>query len=86
MAAVAVPAGFRDNSTAFGVSFIGPAWSDHRLLDLARRYEEAAGMPEIPPLDVASAPRTGVKLAVVGAHLAEMPLHWQPSPRRDAQA
>jgi allophanate hydrolase len=76
MAAVAVPAGFRDNQTVFGVSFIGPAWSDHRLLELARRYEEAAGLQDIPPIDLAGV-RTGVKLAVVGAHLAAMPLHWQ---------
>ncbi len=34
MSAVAVPAGFRDNATAFGVSLIGPAWSDRALLDL----------------------------------------------------
>ena len=33
-------------------------------------------MPQTPPLDVAGAPQT-VKLAVVGAHLAAMPLHWQ---------
>ena len=33
-------------------------------------------MPETPPLDVAGV-KTGVKLAVVGAHLAAMPLHWQ---------
>ena len=31
MSAVAVPAGFRDNATAFGVSFIGPAWADRAL-------------------------------------------------------
>jgi allophanate hydrolase len=76
MSAIAVPAGFRDNATAFGVSFIGPAWADRALLDLARRYEETAPMPQTPPLDLAGAPQT-VKLAVVGAHLAAMPLHWQ---------
>ena len=76
MSAIAVPAGFRDNATAFGVSFIAPAWADRRLLDLARRYEEIAPMPEVPPVDVAGV-KTGVKLAVVGAHLGGMPLHWQ---------
>ena len=30
MSAVAVPAGFRDNHTGFGVSLIGPAWADRR--------------------------------------------------------
>ena len=81
MAAVAVPAGFRDNATGFGVSFIGPVWSDRHLIDLARRYEEAAPMPDVPPIDVAGV-KTGVRLAVVGAHLAAMPLHWQLTSRQ----
>ena len=76
MAAIALPAGFRDNATGFGVTLIGPAWSDRALLDYARRYEEIAPMPTPPPLDVAGVPQR-VKLAVVGAHLAAMPLHWQ---------
>ncbi len=33
-------------------------------------------MPQTPALDVSGKPQT-VKLAVVGAHLAGMPLHWQ---------
>ena len=76
MAAIALPAGFRDNATGFGVTLIGPAWSDRRLLDYARRYEEIAPMPAPPPVDLAGVPQR-VKLAVVGAHLAAMPLHWQ---------
>jgi allophanate hydrolase len=76
MCAVALPAGFRENATGFGVSLIGPAWTDRRLLDLARRYEEIAPMPTPPPLDLKGVVQS-VKLAVVGAHLAAMPLHWQ---------
>ncbi|HTW36764.1 MAG TPA: allophanate hydrolase [Rhizomicrobium sp.] len=76
MSAIAVPAGFRDNATAFGVTLLGPAWSDRLLLDLANRYEDIAPMPETRPLDLAGTEQ-GVKLAVVGAHLASMPLHWQ---------
>jgi allophanate hydrolase len=76
MSAIAIPAGFRDNFTGFGVTLIGPAWADRLLLDLARRYEEFSPMPEAPPLDLAGTSH-GVKLAVVGAHLAAMPLHWQ---------
>ena len=33
-------------------------------------------MPQSPPLDIAGV-ASGVKLAVVGAHLSAMPLHWQ---------
>jgi allophanate hydrolase len=73
MAAVAAPAGFVDTGVGFGVSLIGPAWSEARLLALAERIADPAPPP---PLDLAGrAP--GVKLAVVGAHLAGMPLHWQ---------
>lgn len=76
MSAVAVPAGYRDNGTGFGVTLIGPAFSDDALLDLARRYEEIRPMPATPNLDTDGKPQT-VKLCVVGAHLAGMPLHWQ---------
>jgi allophanate hydrolase len=76
MAAVAVPAGFRANATGFGVTLIGPAFADAALLHLARRYEEIAPMPDAPALDSDGKPQT-VKLCVVGAHLAGMPLHWQ---------
>jgi allophanate hydrolase len=76
MSAIAVPAGFRDDATGFGVTFVAPAWADRALLDLARRYEDIAPMPQAPPLDAAGV-RQEVQLAVVGAHLAAMPLHWQ---------
>lgn len=76
MSAVAVPAGWRANQTGFGVTLVGPAWADRALLALAARYEAAAPMPEAPPLDLGSRPET-VRLAVVGAHLYGMPLHWQ---------
>jgi allophanate hydrolase len=76
MSAIALPGGFRTNATGFGVSLIGPAWADRHLLDLARRYEEIAPMPQTPPLDLSGVKST-VQLAVVGAHLAAMPLHWQ---------
>jgi len=76
MSAVAVPAGFRRNDTGIGVTLMGPAWADLALLDLARRYLEIAPMPQAPALDVDGKPQA-VRLAVVGAHLAGMPLHWQ---------
>ncbi|HTW37310.1 MAG TPA: allophanate hydrolase [Steroidobacteraceae bacterium] len=76
LSAIAVPAGFRRNATGFGLSLIAPAWADRGLLELARRLETVQPAPAPPPLD--SEPRTaGVLLAVVGAHLADMPLHWQ---------
>jgi allophanate hydrolase len=76
MSALAVPAGFRENGTGFGVTLIGPAFADRALLALAERYLEIFPMDAAPPLDLAPR-KPGVKLAVVGAHLAGMPLHWQ---------
>ena len=76
MSAVAVPAGWRANHTGFGATLVGPAWADRALLALAERYEDAAPLPEAPPLDLGARDDT-VRLAVVGAHLHGMPLHWQ---------
>jgi allophanate hydrolase len=70
LAAVAMPAGFRGNGLPFGVSLIGPAFSDEGLLALARRASDADAIP--PP----TAPGC-VLLAVVGAHLRGQPLNRQ---------
>jgi allophanate hydrolase len=80
MSAVAVPAGFRDNRTGFGVTLIGPAFMDRELLALGERYLSAGAEFATPPLDLTPRP-VGVQVAVVGAHLAGMPLHWQLSSR-----
>ncbi len=76
MAAVAVPAGARANATGFGITLIGPADTDQGLLALADDYLAVAELPPPPPLDLEGRMQT-VKLAVVGAHLKDMPLHWQ---------
>jgi len=75
MAAIAVPAGWRRNGTGFGVTLIGPAWSDRALIDHAARWCADDPFPH-PPLDLETKVET-VLLAVVGAHLEGMPLHWQ---------
>ncbi len=80
MAAVAVPAGFRSNGTGFGISFIAPAHTDAALLAFAGRWE-AASQFTIPALDIEENTVDTVTLAVVGAHLRDMPLHWQLSSR-----
>jgi allophanate hydrolase len=83
MAAVAVPAGARSNGTGFGITLIGPADSDRSLLGTAESYLAAAELRDPPPLDMEGRMET-VKLAVVGAHLKDMPLHWQLSSRNAA--
>jgi len=76
MAAVAVPAGVRANATGFGITLIGPADTDLALLDAADACLSALDNPPLPMLDLEGKMQT-VKLAVVGAHLKDMPLHWQ---------
>ena len=76
MAAVAIPAGTRANGTGFGITLIGPADSDHDLMVMADTYLAAADLPAPPSLDM-EGKMESVKLAVVGAHLKDMPLHWQ---------
>ncbi len=78
--ALAVPAGFRTNRTPFGVTLMGPAWADDALLELAMRLEHTRPLEPAPPLDRHAHP-SGTLLAVVGAHLSGMPLHWQLSAR-----
>jgi allophanate hydrolase len=70
LAAVAAPAGFRSNGLPFGISFIGPAFTEEALLALANQYLGAT----TPLLDK---PPGCVELAVVGAHLSGQPLNCQ---------
>ena len=73
MAAIAVPAGFRLNGTGFGVSFFAPAGADRALLGMAEDWGNPYPSPE---LDLETR-MDRIRLAVVGAHLKDMPLHWQ---------
>jgi allophanate hydrolase len=71
LSAVAVPAGFRRDGLPFGVSLVGPAFSDAALLALASRYAgeaEVAAPGEAPGC---------IHVAVVGAHLTGQPLNHQ---------
>lgn len=70
LSAIAAPAGFRPNGLPFGISFIGPAFTDEGLLALAHRY--LGGTNAL--LD--NSPGC-VELAVVGAHLSGEPLNYQ---------
>jgi allophanate hydrolase len=67
LAAITVPAGFRGDGLPFGITLIGPAFSDRALAALAARF-----LGEQP-----IAPASGVRVAVVGAHLSGMPLNKQ---------
>ncbi|SCV03168.1 LAME_0H08262g1_1 [Lachancea meyersii CBS 8951] len=92
LAALAVPAGFRNDGLPTGITLIGKTFTDYALLDLANRYFKTAfpnnsrsygqftdrtitTQDELQP--VPFSPEQSIKLAVVGAHLKGLPLHWQ---------
>jgi allophanate hydrolase len=84
-AAIAVPAGFRvANQLPFGVTLIGPAFSDFDLAVIADRLHRALGQgvgcavgaAAEPPVSTVAKPSGGrVAIAVAGAHLAGLPLN-----------
>jgi allophanate hydrolase len=89
LCAVAVPAG-TVGGLPFGVSFIGPTWSDLVQADLARMLEpsDPDGRPGDSERAEGDRPRRqrlappGVNVAVVGAHLTGQPLNHQLTDRK----
>jgi allophanate hydrolase len=84
LAALNLPAAPRADGLPFGVSLIGAAFSDHRLLALARRLSSALeagvsaqGAAASRPLDRLAADAHSVPIVVVGAHLSGLPLNSQ---------
>jgi allophanate hydrolase len=84
LTAIAVPAGFRANGLPFGVSVIGPAFTDRRaaaIADLLHRSlagaEIGATGVKLPPPLTEPPVAAGIRLAVVGAHLSGQPLNFQ---------
>jgi allophanate hydrolase len=74
LAAMTVPAGFREDGIPFGVTLVGPAWSERALAALGARFLAEFASPR--------ATRGLARVAVVGAHLSGMPLNWQLTERR----
>ena len=79
LCAVAVPAGFRPDGVPFGITLIGPAFSEGRLVSIGgafhRRLGTRAGAtPWATPGEPVS---LGVRIAVAGAHLTGQPLNHQ---------
>jgi allophanate hydrolase len=81
-AAVATPGGFRADGLPFGITFIGPAFSDEALLALADRYHRSHADVAGHPVDLGFCPPGCIAVAVVGAHLSGQPLNWQLTERR----
>jgi len=81
-AAVATPGGFRSDGLPFGITLIGPAFTDEALLALADRFHRAHSDVSGPAVDLGACPPGCIAVAVVGAHLSGQPLNWQLTQRR----
>jgi allophanate hydrolase len=91
LAAIAVPAGFKDNGLPFGVSLIGKAFTDDGLLQIADRLHRSLAttlggsdrkLADTPAISPSPAPHGCILMAVVGAHLTGQPLNWQMTQRK----
>jgi allophanate hydrolase len=86
LAAVAVPAGFTSHGLPFGVSVIGPAFSERKIANFADRLQRTlpatignTGAPIAARSEPVSSrgPKRDVLLAVAGAHLTGLPLNGE---------
>lgn len=84
LSAIAVPAGFCTTGPhaglPFGITFVGRAHDDARLLDLAQAWgdgDPAAGDARAQAIAAPAASSGVVRVAVVGAHLRGEPLNGQ---------
>ncbi|WP_455206745.1 allophanate hydrolase [Kaarinaea lacus] len=83
-ASVAAPAGFLDNGCPFGISFVGPAMTDRKLLSIANQWQQHLGLT-LGALDLtlpaSHSTQTSfvdmIPVVVCGAHLQGLPLNWQ---------
>jgi allophanate hydrolase len=84
LAALAVPAGFRGDGRPFGVTLVGPAFSEAPLAGLGAVMHARAGLglgalggavPEAPEPPALAA--TELPLLAIGAHMAGLPLNPQ---------
>ena len=84
LAGVAVPTGFTGSGFPFGVTLIGEAFTDRRLLSIANRLQQCFQLPLgkdqgafQPTVANTVANQQRIAVAVCGAHLEGQPLNWQ---------
>ncbi len=84
-AAVAVPAGFLDTGLPWGITLVGAAMEDRKLLSFGNRLQQALKLPlgataqALPAsrATTATACSATIPVVVCGAHLDGLPLNWQ---------
>ncbi|CAA0080117.1 Allophanate hydrolase [Zhongshania aliphaticivorans] len=84
LAGVAFPTGFTSSGFPFGLTLVGEAFTDRRLLSVANRLQQLFTLPlgkeQSPYQQLATLPvsdQQRIAVAVCGAHLQGQPLNWQ---------
>lgn len=84
LSSLAIPTQIAANGLPFGVTLVGPAFSDRALLSIAKRFQSSFDLP-MGALDIKSekssaasvSTTTHIDVLVCGAHLDGLPLNWQ---------
>lgn len=77
LSALSIPARPRADGLPFGITVIGADWQDAALHQFAQTWESALQLPIAPVANGSAVSKESVVLAVVGAHLRDMPLNFQ---------
>lgn len=77
LCALSIPAAPRADGLPFGITLIGADWQDAALHQFAQTWEAALALPIAPVANGSAVAKDSVVLAVVGAHLRDMPLNFQ---------
>ncbi len=85
MTSVAVPTTFTSQGMPFGITLVGPAFSDRALLSVANRIQQdlpalpmgATGLPQVDLNTAQVGAADTIDVVVCGAHLSGLPLNWQ---------
>ncbi|WP_269914674.1 allophanate hydrolase [Acinetobacter sp. HY1485] len=83
LSALALPATFRADGLPFGITLIAPKWHDQALVNFGEKWQKfinisLGALHKNLPTTIVSVPVKGfVDVAVVGAHLTQMPLNHQ---------
>lgn len=83
LASIAVPTVMTEKQMPFGITLVGPTFSDRLLLSIANRIQQALPLPK-GALGGVATPSTStpvgnknIDVMVCGAHLQGQPLNWQ---------
>jgi allophanate hydrolase len=84
LASIAVPTVMTDNDMPFGITLVGPTFSDRMLMSIANRIQQALPMKKGALEAMATPSNTTpvgnnqtIDVMVCGAHLEGQPLNWQ---------